>query len=316
MSSNDMSHNAMLHVSLDTGQAQNVPATAIDSSKFDGYPFLTHLAKITVAIHNEALMRVPIAAMLLVSLSAASVRSSPLPQSPQGQAPTPAPAEVAAGKLVFEGHCALCHGMDGGGGRGPSLRRARLTRAVDDAGLKSLIENGIAPEMPPAWFLSAEEIAGLAAYVRTLGNVPPEVLAGDTARGKAIYVRSGCSACHILAGAGFGYGPELTDVGARRGSARLRETLQNPAKTIPEDFLLVEAITNSGQAIRGIRLNEDTFSIQVKDQQGRFHSFRKSELRELKKLRGETPMPAYDSALSASELDDLINFLASQRDKP
>jgi hypothetical protein len=92
--------------------------------------------------------------------------------------------------------------------------------------------------------------------------------------------------------------------------------LQNPAKTIPEDFLFVESATTSGQAIRGIRLNEDTFSILLKDQQGRFHSFRKSELRNLKKLRGETPMPPYGSVLSAGELDDLISFLVSQRGKP
>lgn len=224
--------------------------------------------------------------------------------------------DVAAGKLNFEGHCALCHGIDGGGGRGPSLRRVKLTRAADDDALKSLIENGIAPEMPAAWFLAPEEIANVAAYVRTLGKVSPEALPGDPARGKAIYARSGCSGCHILAGEGSGYGPELTDVGARRGSSRLRETLQNSAKTIPEDFLFVEATIASGQTIRGIRLNEDTFSIQLKDQQGGFHSFRKSELRELKKLRGETPMPSYGSALSAAELDDLINFLASQRAKP
>jgi cytochrome c oxidase cbb3-type subunit III len=259
-------------------------------------------------------MRVFAAIILFIILSAAprgvSQQTPPAPSSP------PAAPDVAAGKLVFEGHCALCHGMDGGGGRGPSLRRAKLARAADDQVLKSLIENGIPPEMPPAWFLSTEEIAGVAAYVRTLGNVPPEDLPGDPARGKAIYARSSCSACHILAGEGSGYGPELTDVGARRGSIHLRETLQNPVKTIPEDFLFVEAITSSGQTIRGIRLNEDTFSIQLKDQQGGYHSFRKSELRELKKLRGETPMPAYGSVLSAAELEDLIHFLSSQRGKP
>jgi putative heme-binding domain-containing protein len=170
--------------------------------------------------------------------------------------------------------------------------------------------------MPDAWFLSKEEIANVAAYVRSIGNVPPETLPGDPARGKAIYARSGCSACHILAGEGTGYGPELTEVGVRRGSARLRETLQAPAKTIPENFLFAEAITSSGETVRGIRLNEDTFTIQLKDQQGRIHSFGKSDLRALKKLRGETPMPSYASALSAAELDDLINFLASQRGKP
>jgi putative heme-binding domain-containing protein len=170
--------------------------------------------------------------------------------------------------------------------------------------------------MPEAWFLSKREIASVAGYVRTLGNAAPEVLSGDPARGKAIYARSGCSACHILAGKGSGFGPDLTDVGVRRGSTRLREMLENPAKTIPENFLLIETTTDSGQTVRGIRLNEDTFSIQLKDQQGNIYSFRKSDLRNLKKLRGETPMPAYASVFSSAELDDLVNFLAAQRGKP
>ena len=264
-------------------------------------------------------MRASVATIFCVILSAAPAGG--LPQSPPAQAqPSKAP-DVAAGKFIFERHCALCHGIDGGGGRGPSLRRPKLVHAAEDEALKSVIEDGIAPEMPPAWFLTKDEIVSVAAYARTLGNVPAEILPGDPARGKAIYARSGCSACHILDGEGSGYGPELTDVGARRGSARLRETLQNPAKTIPENFLLVEVTTISGQigsgpTIRGIRLNEDTFSIQLKDQQGISHSFRKRELRNLKKLRGETPMPAYGSVLSAADLDDLIHFLALQRGRP
>ena len=232
------------------------------------------------------------------------------------QQAVPAAPHRRSGKLLFENHCALCHGIDGSGGRGPSLRRRKLVRGADKEALESLIENGIPPEMPDAWFLSKGEISSVAAYVRTLSNAPPEVLPGDPARGKAIYARSGCSACHILAGDGSGFGPDLSEVGARRGSARLRETLENPAKTIPENFLLIEATTDSGQTVRGMRLNEDTFSIQLKDQQGNIYSFRKSDLRDLKKLRGETPMPAYASVFSSAELDDLVKFLAAQRGKP
>jgi len=255
------------------------------------------------------------ATILSLILSVAPARSTSPQQPPPSQSPTSAQPDLAAAKIIFESHCALCHGIDGGGGRGPSLRQPKLLHAPDDDALKSLIENGIPPEMPEAWFLSKEEIANVAAYVRSLGNVPSEILPGDHLRGRAVYSRSGCSACHILNGEGSGYGPELSDVGARRGTAHLRETLQNPGKTIPEKFLFVEAITGSGQTIRGIRLNEDTFSIQLKDQQGRFYSFRKSELQDLKKLRGETPMPSYGAVLSAIELDDLIHFLAAQRGK-
>jgi mono/diheme cytochrome c family protein len=142
--------------------------------------------------------------------------------------------DPAAGKVIFQQHCALCHGHDGGGGRGPDLRRPKLNHAPDDAALKSLIENGIPPEMPQGWYLSPEDIGNVAAFVRSLGNVPQETLPGNSARGEAVYKQSGCSNCHILLGNGTGFGPELTEVGARRGSSRLREALRNPAKTIPD----------------------------------------------------------------------------------
>ncbi len=225
-------------------------------------------------------------------------------------------ADPAAGKTIFQSHCALCHGLDGGGGRGPDLRRPKLDRAPDDEALKSLILNGIPPDMPDGGFYSPEDIANIAAFVRSLGNIPPEKLPGNPARGQALLERSGCLGCHILAGQGVAFGPPLTDIGAKRGAAQLRETLRNPAKTIPEGFLLVDVTTSSGQTLRGIRLNEDTFTIQLKDSHGRIYSFRKSTLRALKKLRNQTPMPSYASAFSPAQLEDLVAFLASLRGLP
>jgi cytochrome c oxidase cbb3-type subunit III len=259
-------------------------------------------------------MRAAISVVFVALVSA--LASGALPRTLCSQTLGSAPPDLAAAKVIFESRCALCHGIDGGGRRGPSLRRTKLVHATDDEALRSVIENGIPPEMPEAWYLTKSEVASVAAFVRSLGNVPPETLPGDAARGKAVYAHSGCSACHILNGEGVGYGPELTEVGARRSSVRLRETLENPANTIPANLLFIEVLTNAGQRIRGIRLNEDTFTMQLKDQQGRFFSFRKSELRDLKQLRGETPMPAYSSVLSAPDLDDLISFLASLRAQP
>ncbi len=48
---------------------------------------------------------------------------------------------------------------------------------------------------------------------------------------------------------------------------------------------------------------------------GQFHSFAKSELKEVRRLRGETPMPSYEASLSAAELDDLVAYLASLKGK-
>jgi cytochrome c oxidase cbb3-type subunit III len=221
--------------------------------------------------------------------------------------------DLVAGKKLFQEQCSACHGLDGGGGRGPSLHTPRLKHASDEKGLRALIGNGISPEMPPAWFLTEDEIATVAGYVLTLGSVPRENVPGDATHGAAVYGRANCGMCHTLAGQGNSVGPDLTEVGARRGASQLRQTLQHPDRTIPDGFLLVEAVLSSGDAIRGMRLNEDSFSIQIRDLSGRFYSFRKADLKELKKLRGMTPMPSYQSGLSATELDDLVAYLAVQR---
>src|SRR5438874_11290145 len=68
----------------------------------------------------------------------------------------------------------------------PGLRHIRRDTVLDEA-LKSVIENGIPPDMPEAWYLSQEEIASVAAYVRRLGHVLPDVLPDDPARAKAIH---------------------------------------------------------------------------------------------------------------------------------
>jgi hypothetical protein len=69
-------------------------------------------------------------------------------------------------------------------------------------------------------------------------------------------------------------------------------------------------ITRAGRNLRGVRVNEDSFTIQLRDDEDRFHSFRKNELRNLKREFGVSTMPSYKT-LAATELDDLIAYLAS-----
>jgi putative heme-binding domain-containing protein len=223
--------------------------------------------------------------------------------------------ELDSGRKIFESQCALCHGQTGTGGRGPSLNRPKLDKAPDDEALRKAISDGLAPEMPGAWQLNAREVANVALYVRSLGKVPPELLPGDSDRGARLYESKGCAGCHMIVGKGAGFGPDLTAIGARRNGAYLKQTLVKPGATLPDDFLYVAAVTASGQTVRGIRINEDVFTIQLKDVRGRFQSFRKSELKELRRLRGESPMPSFETSLTAGELDDLVAYLATLRGK-
>lgn len=221
--------------------------------------------------------------------------------------------DLSAGKVIFEGRCASCHGMDGGGGKGPNLHRAKLEKAPDDEALRNVILNGIPPRMPAGWYFNQEEIANLAGYVRSLGTVAEKAVPGNPSHGAIVYAHSGCSACHILAGEGNGFGPELTSVGSQLSADRLRETIRNPDRALPDDFMYVIATTASGRALRGIRVNEDSFSIQFKDMTGKIYSFRKDELKSLTKQHERTPMPSFESILSDSDTTDLVAYLASLR---
>src|SRR6202035_3707150 len=135
--------------------------------------------------------------ILLVALlqSPATTVAVPPPSSVQASA---IGVDATAGKHLFERHCAVCHGIEGKGGRGPGLNRALLAHAPDDVTLKAVISAGISPDMPAGWFLTDEDLANLTAYVRSLSKVPSEPVPGDGVRGARVYAKGGCSNCHII----------------------------------------------------------------------------------------------------------------------
>jgi len=221
--------------------------------------------------------------------------------------------DLAHGRKLYEGFCSLCHGQTGTGGKGPSLAQPTLQRAPDGERLVEIIRQGIrGTEMPGAWQLTEHEAQQVAMYVRALGRTPEERLPGDGVRGKALYNSNGCSGCHIIRGAGSSLGPELSEIGARRSSTYLRTALLDPGAALPEGFVVV-SVTTGGRTIRGMRITEDTFTIQLRDASGKLHSFRKSELAKISREPHGALMPSYQGKLSNAELDDLIAYLASLR---
>ncbi|MBI4910084.1 MAG: c-type cytochrome [Acidobacteria bacterium] len=221
-------------------------------------------------------------------------------------------ADPALGKRLFESQCVLCHGQNGTGGRGPSLNRPNLEKAPDDKRLDRVIGEGIGPEMPGAWQLSPREVASVRAYVRTLGAMPQEPLPGDATRGAAVYRDKGCGGCHIVMGEGGGFGPELSAIGTRRNAKHLREAIVEPAAFVPEDYMMVEATTAVG-TVRGVRANEDAFTVQVKTADGKFASYRKADLKALRRPAGQSLMPSYKGKVTEAELDDVVSYLANLR---
>jgi putative heme-binding domain-containing protein len=140
-------------------------------------------------------------------------------------------------------------------------------------------------------------------------------VSGDPAHGARVFASNGCASCHIRAGRGTGLGPELTDLGDRRSAAYVREVLLDPAARLPAEFLMVRVTTRSGEATEGIRVNEDNFSIQLKDASGNLRSFEKDQLKSQERLRGQTLMPSFKD-LPPADIQDLVAYLMAPKANP
>ena len=70
----------------------------------------------------------------------------------------------------------------------------------------------------------------------------------------------------------------------------------------------VRAVLSDGTMLNGRRLNEDTYTIQLIDQDERLRSLDKAELRELTAVI-ESPMPPATDVLDEQEVADVLAYL-------
>jgi predicted CXXCH cytochrome family protein len=114
-------------------------------------------------------------------------------------------ADVAAGQLLYQGKCVLCHGYDGGGRtevagneypRPPPLRGDSVQK-LRDGEIFYHVKNGIRHTGMPAWDLPDQKLWQLVAYLRHLPKVAAEAAPAAQLSESARYLGSGaCKDCH------------------------------------------------------------------------------------------------------------------------
>jgi cytochrome c oxidase cbb3-type subunit III len=253
----------------------------------------------------------------------ATAQGPPPVAPPHKPHPPTTPDSVAKGKEIFEGTCANCHGIDGSGANGPNIQNAARTMGPET--LYTRIATGvIGSGMPSFTSLGEDKIWEVVDYVSSLGQHGEGTVVGDPQKGKQVYDANGCASCHSISGVGGDSGPDLTTIGAQRSASVLRDELLDPGANLPLDtaglseraayhaYRVYRVTLKDGKQIEGMRVNEDSFSIQLRDPKGEIHSIEKFNVQKVEELPGKSFMPSFKGKLSDTELNDLVAYLASR----
>jgi putative heme-binding domain-containing protein len=243
--------------------------------------------------------------------------------APRAQGPSQdhqySPADIQAGSRLYSGQCQLCHGPNGDNVAGINLRQQQFRRPMSDDDLRQVITTGNAGAgMPPFKFQPAE-LDGLVAFIRAgfeVGGTALKVAVGDAARGRVLFEGKGaCATCHRVNGRGPRVAPDLSDIGVLRSPSALQRSLVDPTNAMLPINRPVRIVTRDGRTIRGRRLNEDTFTVQIIDEQERLLSLAKADLREFE-LGTTSPMPPATRTLTSGEVADVVAYLLTLTGQP
>jgi len=156
--------------------------------------------------------------------------------------------------------------------------------------------------------------AGMLAGQQQPAN-PPGIAAGEA----LFFGKAGCSGCHEVNGRGGVTGPDLSAVGMNSSEA-LSAKIRNPNSPGPAgggrggpSTVIVKM--RDGREIRGVRRNEDTFTLQMVDASGQLHLLDKTTLAEVRN-ENRSLMPAdYASRLNAAEIQNLVAYLVTLKER-
>ena len=227
--------------------------------------------------------------------------------------PYTTPEHAQSGATLYRAQCAGCHGLDGAGtGAGPSLTSGTFQRGGSDEELFRTISKGVPGTAMPAFSFSGLQVWQLVTHLRAIGIVHGAAQSKGDAEAGAVVFRANCSGCHAVRGEGGLIGPDLTAVGSRRSYAELLQSVIDPDADVPSQYWRVNVKTSTGQNLSGIRLNEDTHSLQLRDEKGRLISLLKRNIATTELIR-QSPMPSFKDKLTDAQIANVIAYLISVR---
>jgi len=218
---------------------------------------------------------------------------------------------LAKGRRLYSFYCVFCHGMDGASGRGSQLASSYRKHGSSDREVYRTIADGVPGTEMTGHPLEEDEVWKILLFVRRIeqnasgrGQGCRTGASGDPVKGAAVF-QSVCQNCHSAASR---LGPDLAAIGATRSREHLRESIVEPDKVVSRAFRAVRVRTTQGEAVHGLLLNQDEYTIHLLDMREQVRSFQRSGLAAVE-FPKESLMPSFAKSLSAGQIDDVLAHL-------
>ncbi|MSV30900.1 MAG: c-type cytochrome [Bryobacterales bacterium] len=224
-------------------------------------------------------------------------------------------ADARAGHAIYNRSCTMCHGLDGApGDRAPALGAQRRYLRATSEELFDAIKNGIRGTAMPASPLPETDVRKIVAYVHSLRATAVDLdVPGNPANGQEVFLsKAKCAQCHMLNGRGGILGPDLSNIGAERSLAAIRDALTVPKPVPPRGFQPVKVTTAAGRSFEGIVKNQHNTSFQILGLDNKLHLLTAAQIKDIQ-FQPKSLMPAsFDKSLTPVELQDLLAYLSRQ----
>ena len=135
-------------------------------------------------------------------------------------------------------------------------------------------------------------IRRLSCFIFAMAIPPLFSQTGDVEKGKFSIESSGCLTCHRIEEKGSRTGRNLSEIGDKRNTERLRLAIVEPDAEVLRENRYVDVVLKDGTTVKGRILNHDAMSVQLIDAKENLRSFQTSAIRGYRILT-KGLMPSY-----------------------
>ncbi len=136
---------------------------------------------------------------------------------------------------------------------------------------------------------------------------------GDPAKGRQLFIRQGCIACHTLDKGETMKGPFMGQIGSIMTRKQIAESILKPNASISQGFSTVRIDTRDGKIVIGFITGESADKIVLRDISGAVHTVNTNNIKKREEQKNSIMPAGLANALSYDEFAALITYLSQQK---